>query len=104
MLREGDDWEIEGCGLTVSTAVLRAKSRLALYRKFGARICDMESAIALQVASRYGIPCLAPKIVSDTAPSGIGAFWREFDSHMDQLAKYLDQLIAAINKGQSQDL
>ena len=99
LLREGDGWEIEGCGLTVSTAVLRAKSRLALYRKFGARICDMESAFALQVASRYGVPCLAPKIVSDTAQSGISVFWREFDSNMDQLAKYLDNLIASIIKG-----
>ena len=98
MLREGDGWEIEGCGLTLSTAVLRTKSRLALYRKFGARICDMESVFALQVASRYGVPCLAPKIVSDTAQSGISAFWREFDSNMDQLAKYLDKLVAALGE------
>ena len=96
LLREGDGWEIEGCGLTVSTAVLRAKSRLALYQQFGARICDMESAFALQVASRYGVPCLAPKIVSDTAQSGISVFWRKFDSNMDQLAQYLDKLIASL--------
>ncbi len=93
LLRDRDGWEIKGCGLTVSTAVLRAKSRLALYRKFGARICDMESAVALQVASRHGVPCLAPKIVSDTAQSGIRAFWSEFDTNMDQLAKVLDRLI-----------
>ena len=92
-LRDRDGWEIEGCGLTVSTAVLRAKSRLALYRKSGARICDMESAVALEVASRHGVPCLAPKIVSDTAQSGIRAFWSEFDTNMDQLAKVLDRLI-----------
>ena len=96
MLRDGGGWEIEGRGLTVSTAVLRAKSRLALYRKYGARICDMESAIALQVASRHGVPCLALKIVSDTAQSGISAFWSEFDSNMDQLAKYLDRLVACL--------
>jgi nucleoside phosphorylase len=96
LLRDRDGWEIEGCGLTVSSAVLRAKSRLALYRKCGARICDMESAVALQVASRHGVPCLAPKIVSDTAQSGMSAFWKEFDSNMDQLAKYLDRLIAAL--------
>ena len=95
-LRDRDGWEIEGCGLTVSTAVLRAKSRLALYRKFGARICDLESALALQVATKCGVPCLAPKIVSDTAQSGISAFWREFDSNMDQLAKYLDKLIVSL--------
>ena len=99
LLRDRDGWEIEGCGLTVSTAVLRAKSRLALYRKFGARICDMESAVVLQVASRHDVPCLAPKIVSDTAQSGISAFWSEFDSNMDQLAKYLDQLITSFTKG-----
>jgi nucleoside phosphorylase len=96
LLRDRDGWEIEGCGLTVSNAVLRAKSRLALYRKSGARICDMESAVALQVASRHGVPCLAPKIVSDTAQSGISAFWREFENNMDQLAKYLDRLIAVL--------
>ncbi len=96
ILRDGDGWEIEGRGLTVATAVVRARSRRALYGKSGARICDMESAIALQVASRHGVPCLAPKIVSDTAQSGISAFWREFDSNMDQLAKYLDRLIASL--------
>ncbi len=98
MLRQGDGWEIEGCGLTVSTAVLRAKSRLVLYRKFGARICDMESAIALQVASKHRVPCIAPKIVSDTAQSDIGAFWREFDRNMDQLAQYLEKLLASLGE------
>lgn len=98
LLRDRDGWEIEGCGLTVSSAVLRAKSRLALYRKSGARICDMESAVALEVASRHGVPCLAPKIISDTAQSGIRAFWREFDSNMDQLANYLEKLIESVTR------
>lgn len=97
MLRESGGWEIAGRGLTLSTAVLRARSRLVLYRNFGARICDMESAIALEVASRHKVPCLAPKVVSDTAQSGIGAFWREFDSNMDSLAQYLNNLVDSLN-------
>ena len=96
-LRGSGGWEIEGRGLTVSTAVLRASSRLVLYRKFGARICDMESAVALEVASRHKVPCLAPKVVSDTAQSGIGAFWKEFDSNMDQLAQYLNKLVDSLS-------
>ena len=97
MLRGSGGWEIAGRGLTVSTAVLRARSRLALYRKSGARICDMESAMALQVAARYQVPGLAPKIITDTASSGVGAFWREFDRNMDQLAQYLDKLVGSLN-------
>ena len=96
MLRGSGGWEIAGRGLTVSTAVLRARSRLVLYRKSGARICDMESAVALEVASRHKVPCLAPKVVSDTAQSGIGAFWREFDSNMEQLAQYLNKLVGSL--------
>lgn len=96
MLKKSGDWGISGRGLTVSTPVLRGKSRLKLYRKYGARICDMESAIALQVAGQYAVPCLAPKIVSDTVDSGLSAFWKSFDRNMDELARYLENLLKLV--------
>ena len=43
-------WEIAGSGLTVSLPVLRASSRLQLFQRTGAPICDMEAGAALQVA------------------------------------------------------
>ncbi|MDA2926877.1 hypothetical protein MYX78_06535 [Acidobacteria bacterium AH-259-G07] len=92
-------WDVSGRGLTVSVPVVRAKSRLSLYRKSGALICDMESAAALQVASRYRVPSLAPKIVSDTSDSGVRAFWSEFDNNMDRLARYLEELIGCVGVG-----
>ncbi|MDA2933680.1 hypothetical protein MYX82_05000 [Acidobacteria bacterium AH-259-D05] len=93
VLKKSGDWDISDRGLTVSAPVLRAKSRRTLYQKYGAQICDMESAIALQVAGKYAVPCLAPKIVSDTADSGLLAFWKSFDRNMDQLARYLESLL-----------
>ena len=89
-------WEVSGRGLTVSTPVLRAKSRLSLHQKSGALICDMESAGALEVARKYQIPSVAPKIVSDTASSGVRAFWTKFDSNIDRLADYLARLIRCL--------
>jgi nucleoside phosphorylase len=92
-LRESGNVKISGRGLTVSTPVVRAKSRRALYQKHGAHICDMESAIALKLANKHAVPCLAPKIVSDTAGSGLSAFWKSFDSNMDVLAGYVENLV-----------
>jgi len=90
------NWKFSRRGITVSTPVLRKKSRLSLHERWGAQICDMESAAAIKVALAYGVPCLAPKIVSDTADSGIRAFWSRFEEHMMELAGYLDRLITLI--------
>jgi len=95
-LRRQGGWEISERGLTVPRPVLRRKSRIALYLKSGARVCDMESAAAVEVANRFGVGCLAPKVVSDTADSGLSAFWTGFDGHMDVLAGYLKKLIACL--------
>ena len=96
VLRESG--KICGRGLTVSIPIVRAKSRLALYRKYGAHICDMESAVALELAHEYSVPCLAPKIVSDTAGSGLSAFWKSFDQNMDVLARYVEDLVLIMHR------
>ena len=86
-------WTIEGRGLTVRSPVLKKKSRELLFRKFGALACDMESAAALQVATEHQLSCLAPKIISDTANSGMIKFWTEFENNMNLLAQYLEELL-----------
>ena len=93
----GLGWKISGRGLTVSIPVLRKKSRLKLYREYSARICDMESAVAMTVAAQFKIPCLAPKVVSDTAGSGWLFFWKHFDDNMRRLARYLEPLLACFD-------
>jgi len=90
--------KISGRGLTVSAPVVRAGSRWALYRKYGAHICDMESAVALELAHKHSVPCLAPKIVSDTAGSGLFAFWKSFDRNMDVLALYVEDLVRMMHE------
>ena len=93
----GLGWEIAGRGLTVSFPVVRARSRRRLHQRFGACICDMEAAAALEVAAAFRIPCLAPKVVSDTAASGLLAFWSHFDANLRALAEYLQRLLASVN-------
>ncbi len=93
----GLGWEIAGRGLTVSFPVVRAQSRRKLHQRFGACICDLEAAAALEVAAAFQIPCLAPKVVSDTSASGLPAFWSHFDANLRARAKYLDRLLASVN-------
>jgi hypothetical protein len=56
----------------------------------------MESAAAMMISASYEIPCLAPKVVSDTADSGLLAFYRHFDRNILFLADYLSRLIAVL--------
>ncbi len=93
----GLGWEIAGQGLTVRFPVVRARSRRKLHQRFGACICDMEAAAALEVAAAFKIPCLAPKVVSDTAASGLLAFWFHFDANLRALAEYLQRLLVSVN-------
>ena len=86
-------WKIGGRGLTVARPVLKAKSRMLLHQQSGALVCDMESAGALQVARKYDIRSIAPKVISDTSNSGVRAFWNEFDNNINRLADYLEELI-----------
>lgn len=86
-------WTIDHLGLTVPSPVVKERDRLALWEKTGAIICDMESAPAMMVASAYKVPCLAPKIVADTAGSGMLAFYRRFDQNLQSLGHILKRLL-----------
>ena len=86
-------WSISGRGLTVTRPVVLGQARLELHRKFAALVCDMEAAAALKAASAWGVPCLAPKVISDTAGSALVSFWNHFDSNMAKLAEYLKGVI-----------
>jgi nucleoside phosphorylase len=87
-------WEVEGAGVTVRAPVVKERERLRLFRETGARICDMESAAALMICRSYAVPCLAPKVVSDTAESGMLAFYRHFDHNIRILAERLPRLVS----------
>ena len=87
----------QGVGLTVSRPVLREGRRLRLHAESRALICDMESAGILAAARELQVSTLALKVVSDTANSGIAGYWREFNSNMERLGKYLRQMIRVIS-------
>jgi nucleoside phosphorylase len=91
-------WPVSGKGITVSSPVVSRKKRLQLFQRTGARICDMESAAAMMISASYEIPCLAPKVVSDTADSGLMAFYRNFDQNIQRLAEYLDRLCVVLKR------
>jgi nucleoside phosphorylase len=94
----GEGWLVEGLGLTVRKPVVKQRERLRLFKETGARICDMESSAALMIADSFGVPCIAPKIVSDTAESGMLSFYRRFDIHIEMLGKKVAQLGETIRK------
>jgi len=86
-------WAIAGSGLTVSLPVLRASSRLQLFRQTGAPICDMEAGAALQVAESLGIPALAAKVVSDSGDCTFIDFYRNLNRNLNELGVYLQRLV-----------
>jgi nucleoside phosphorylase len=89
-------WSVGGLGVTVRFPVVKAKQRLRLFESTGARICDMESAAAMMISESYQVPCLAPKIVSDTADSGMLAFYRQFNRNIEELSVRIEQLVEQV--------
>ena len=85
--------QISGAGVTVRIPVIKKQDRERLFRSQGAAICDMESAAVLEVARTHGVPAIAPKVVSDTAETGILGFRREFEANLIRLGEYLDGLL-----------
>lgn len=51
------------------------EAKRELHRKFGASICDMESAAIALTAYRAGVPALMIKTVSDAVTGGADEFW-----------------------------
>lgn len=88
----GLGWDISGTGVTVRSPVARKQHRRRLYEKSGAKVCDMESAAAMMIAKAYGVKCVAPKVVSDTAKSGMLALYRYFDRNVEILAERIKEL------------
>jgi len=84
--------KVRETGITVRKPVVRQKNRIELFRKTGASICDMESAAAMMIAGSYQVPCIAPKIISDTGKSGMLDFYRHFDKNMKNMAEDASRL------------
>lgn len=88
----GKGLQIAGRGLTVPQPVVRKQSRHELHDRHQASICDMEAAFALKVAAHYGVPSVAPKVVSDVAGAALVSYWTNFDANMTKLGHYLNVL------------
>jgi len=86
-------WDLGGIGVTVSLPVWFSSSRLRLFKRTGASLCDMEAAAALQVAAQFGVPALAPKVISDTGDTSFMHFYRNLAKNLEALAAYLQQLL-----------
>ena len=84
---------ISGTGVTVRIPVIKKQDRERMYRSHGASVCDMESAAVLETARNHRVPAVAPKVVSDTAETGILGFRREFEANLIRLSRYLDDLL-----------
>lgn len=64
-----------------------------LHRRFGAQICDMESAGILLTCIRNHVPCLMLKMVSDGISGGAEEFFRELERASDRCADILDAIL-----------
>ena len=85
--------QVSGTGVTVRIPVIKKQDRERMFRSHGASICDMESAAVLEIARNHGVTAVAPKVVSDTAETGILGFRREFEANLIRLSHYLDDLL-----------
>lgn len=85
-------WTIEGTGVTVRAPVVRQAQRLKIFRETGSRICDMESAAVLMICRSFDVQCISAKVISDTADSGMLAFYRHFQRNVRILGEKIDQL------------
>ncbi len=95
---------IKETGITVRKPVVREKNRLRLFEETKASLCDMESAAAMMIAKSYGIPVIAPKIISDTGKSGMLDFYRHFDKNMQQMAEATVKLARIMSELLEKDL
>jgi len=86
-------WAIGGGGITVRVPVVREAHRLKIFRETGSRICDMESAAVLMICQSFGIPCISAKVISDTAESGMLAFFRHFQYNVRILGEKIERLV-----------
>ena len=89
---------VDGVGLTVHRPVLAAAKRRQLFQKTGAGLCDMESAAVLAVAGKWSVPCLATKVISDTADTGLRDFRRDLSPNLRLLANHLEVLIPKLQR------
>ncbi len=86
-------WPVQGSGVTVRVPIVRQSHRLEVFQQTGARVCDMESAAVLMICKSFGIQCISAKIISDTADSGMLAFYRNFQRNVEILGEKIEQLV-----------
>ncbi len=92
-------WRVEGTGWTSATPVLGSEEKRVLFERSRARVCDMEAAVALDVAGRHKVPAIAVKIISDPAGGEspaltLRAFKELLPTILPKLARVLVRLLS----------
>ena len=71
----------------------RAEAKRALHERWGADICEMESAAVVLTCNRAGVPCLLIKTVSDAIGGGAEEFNREIARSAALCLEIADRII-----------
>lgn len=73
-----------------------AEAKKELHERFGADICEMESAGVVLTCNRAGVPCLVVKTVSDGIKGGAEEFSREVTRSAELCLAITDKIIRAL--------
>ena len=71
----------------------RPEAKRALHERWGADICEMESAAVVLTCNRAGVPCLLVKTVSDAIGGGAEEFNREIARSASLCLEIADRII-----------
>ncbi len=74
-----------------------AEEKKALHEKYGADICDMESAAVILTAERNRVPCLLLKTVSDACTGGAEDYRREVERTSDLCLEVMDRVLGGLS-------
>ncbi len=88
-------------GLTLARPVAKAEQRRELHASTEAVIFDAVTAAVVRVAATAGVPCLTPKIVANTARSGLTAFWSRLTDNLKPLGGYLEKVVEVLEADDS---
>lgn len=73
------------------------ESKTALHEKFGAEICDMESAGILFTCKMNAVPCLLVKCVADTLLGGSGEYFENAVSAASGFFEFAEKVVTVLS-------
>lgn len=76
--------------------VAEAEQKRALYNRYGAQICEMESAGIALTCERNAVPCLLIKVVSDSITGGAEEFKTSLDKAAAMCFDIADEIVGEL--------